>query len=187
MKRILLLTLLSITMYNCSNNKTTDPFVISHNRIGSLTSQTRVNQLDSIFKNDSVVTLNQKNNFLNTKPKIEIYRNDGTKLLILEPRNTEDPNSTIETIQVIDSIYHTQNGLSSNSIFKDIKDQYSISKINNTLSSAVIFMDSIQSYVTIDKKELPAKFKFNTDIKIEASEIPELAKIKHFWIHWDNN
>jgi len=55
------------------------------------------------------------------------------------------------------------------------------------LSAAVIFVDSIQASITIDKKELPSELKFNTDIKIKSSQIPDSAKIKHFLINWDSN
>jgi len=93
----------------------------------------------------------------------------------------------IESIQVIDPRYKTVSGLSVSGVFKDIKESYTITKINNTLSAAVIFVDSIQASITIDKKELPSELKFNTDTKIEASQIPDTAKIKHFLINWDEN
>jgi hypothetical protein len=40
-------------------------------------------------------------------------------------------------------------------------------------------------YVTIDKKELPAELRYDTQARIQASQIPDDAKIKYFMIDWD--
>ncbi len=179
--------LLSVLILGCQKDVEQDPFEISNNRIGLLTNEIKVNQLDSIFANDSIAKRISGDQFLSASNAIEIYEKGGKKLLVLEARKESDPTSTIESIQVIDPRYKTATGLSSNSIFKDLKDQYTISKINNTLSTAVVFVDSIQAYFTIDKKELPRDFQYTTDIKIEASHIPDSAKIKHFWVSWNEN
>ena len=71
------------------------------------------------------------------------------------------------------------------STFKDIQTYYPISRIENTLSSAVIFIDEINAYVTIDKKQLPSKLQFDTDAKIQPSQIPDTAVIKQFWLGWE--
>ncbi|KAA1247172.1 hypothetical protein [Aquimarina sp. RZ0] len=167
--------------------KSQDPFLISNNRIGHLTHKTTLKQLDSIYSNDSIVRNIAGDKLLNTNNEIAIFEKGGKKLLILEVRQKSDINSTIKNIQLIDSRYHTDTGLSPNGTFKNIKDHYTITKITNTLSSAVLFVDSIQASLTIDKKELAADLKFNTDTKIEASQIPDSAKIKHFLISWDEN
>jgi len=172
---------------SCQKSEKQNPFEITNNRIGHLTNETSVQQLDSIFANDSIVKRGIENKSLLSSNLIEIYEKGGAKLLVLEPNAQSDPKAIIESIQIIDPRYKTNKGLSTASVFKDVKEQYAISKINNTLSAAVIFVDSIQAYFTIDKKELPKEFQFNTDRKIESSDIPNSSKIKHFWIHWDKN
>ncbi|WP_062053114.1 hypothetical protein [Aquimarina longa] len=183
-KRIFQICSIALVMYSCQEEQKNDPFTISHNRIGLLTNTTLIKKLDSVFANDSIVKRTNDNQFLNQSNEIEVYEKGGKKLLILEARK-ETTSSTIENIQIIDPRYKTSSGLSSGSVFKDIKDHYQISKINNTLSTAVIFVDSIQAYFTIDKKELPNKFKSTTSIEIKDTDIPDSAKIKHFWINWD--
>ncbi|MDH7445015.1 hypothetical protein [Aquimarina sp. 2201CG14-23] len=187
LKKINYLLLLCLCIVSCQKEKKQDPFEISYNRIGNLTNTVKVKQLDSIYANDSVVRLSKTDRFLSATNTIEIYEKGGAKLLALEPREENDPESSIESIQVIDSRYKTATGLSANSVFKDIKDNYAITKINNTLSTAVIFVDSIQASIAIDKKELPSELRLNTDKKIEASQIPDTAKIKHFLISWDEH
>ncbi|GGX21335.1 hypothetical protein [Aquimarina muelleri] len=177
----------SLFIVSCQKEKQQNPFEITKNRIGLLTNEIKIKQLDSIFAKDSVVRIATNDKYLNNKNEIEVFEKGGAKLLILEPNNEGDSTSTIENIQIIDPRYKTASGLSSNSTFKDIKDHYEISKINNTLSTAVIFIDSIQAYFTIDKKELSKDFEFTTDKKIKVEDIPDSAKIKNFWIHWNSN
>lgn len=184
--RFFLIASISVFIFGCQKEKKQDAFEITNNRIGFLTPEIQVSQLDSIFKNDSIINGSVGNKLLNVN-EIIVHEKGGAKLLILEVKTASDPTSTIENIQVIDPRYKTLSGLSSGSIFKDIKDNYDISKINNTLSTAVIFVDSIQAYFTIDKKELSQEFRQTTDIKIKTSDIPDSAKIKHFWIRWDEN
>jgi len=174
-----------IVLTSCSKEEKQNPFEIDINRIGLLTNEMSVKQLDSIFSKDSIVKKTAVNRSISNANEIEIYEKGGKKLLILEATKQADPEATIQNIQIIDSRYQTSVGLSPSSTFKIIKEHYPISKINNTLSTAVIFVDSIQAYFTIDKKELPQQFKMNTDSKIEITDIPDTAKIKHFWIHWD--
>ena len=176
-----------ILLTSCQKESQPNPFEIAKNRVGLLTNEIQLNQLDSIFANDSIANRKAGNQFLSKSNEIEIYEKGGTKLLVLEAKDESDPTSTIENIQVIDSRYKTASGLSSGSTFKNIKDNYTISKINNTLSTAVIFVDSIQAYFTIDKKELPVTFQNSTDAKITVSDIPDTAKIKHFWISWSEH
>ncbi|UJH89708.1 hypothetical protein LZ575_11615 [Antarcticibacterium sp. 1MA-6-2] len=61
---------------------------------------------------------------------------------------------------------------------------YSISRIENTLNSAVVFIDELNIYLTIDKKELPSSLRFDTDTRITPNQIPDNAPIKHFMISW---
>lgn len=187
-KKISYLLLLILSITSCQKeDKKQDPFEITANKIGYLTNKTQLHQLDSIYTNDSIVRKTASNKLLNTTNEIEIYDKGGEKLLILEARLASDSSSTIKNIQIIDARYKTTSGLTSLGTFKDIKDNYTISKINNTLSAAVVFIDSIQAYITIDKKELPIEVRAGTDTKIEAAQIPDTAKIKHFLISWDKN
>lgn len=180
---ILLVAIASIG-FSCQQGNDNDPFLISHNQIGSLDSEIKVSQLDSIFKNDSVVKVTQQGQFSAGINEIEIYEKGGKKLLILEPNSTAS-DATIKDIQIIDHRFHTDKGLSVDDYFIDIKKNYPISKINNMISTAVIFVDSIQAYITIDKKELPKEYMFNTSAKIKPEVIPDSAKIKYFWVNWD--
>ncbi|MGM1055318.1 MAG: hypothetical protein ACQEWG_05455 [Bacteroidota bacterium] len=182
MKKISILLITIVFIIGCNRNS--DPFLIDNTRVGQLTKEIRINQLDSIFPNDSIVRNISGNEFLNSTNNIEIYDKDGSPLLILEPVQQFDTTSTIGYIQILDPRYETLQGLNINSTFGDVVEQYKISRIENTLSSAVIFIDELNLYLTIDKRELPSSLRYDTDTRITASQIPDNAKIKYFMISW---
>lgn len=182
MRNYLILLLLILTIISCG--KDSNPYLIDSNRVGPLTRESQISQLDSIFRNDSIARSHSGIGTLSTSSEIEIFDRDGTKLLILEPVQQFDSTSTIGYIQVLDPRFETSKGLSTESTFGDIVKHYSISRIENTLSSAVIFIDELNLYLTIDKKDLPSELRYDTDTRINESQIPDRAKIKHFMISW---
>lgn len=182
MKKISILIVAIVFIIGC--NRDSDPFLIDSARVGQLTKEIRINQLDSIFPNDSIVRNTSGNEFLNSTNNIEIYDKDGSPLLILEPVQQFDTTSTIGYIQILDPRYETLKGLNINSTFSNVVEQYQISRIENTLNSAVIFIDELDLYLTIDKRELPSSLRYDSDTRITASQIPDNAKIKYFMISW---
>ncbi|QED38909.1 hypothetical protein FK178_14790 [Antarcticibacterium arcticum] len=179
MKQFSLLSLVLLLLISCGSEDS--PYLIDNTRVGPLTKDIKISQLDSVFKNDSIVRNSsgdkQSNDF-------EIFDRDGTPLLILEPIQQFDSTSTVGYIQVLDSRFATAKGLSPTSTFGEVVKHYSISRIENTLNSAVVFIDELNLYLTIDKKELPSSLRFDTDSRITASQIPDNAKIKYFMISW---
>lgn len=167
---------------SCNNEE--DPFLIDQNRVGLLTKEVQVRELDSIFANDSIVKQINENNYSNGN-EIRVYDKSGKQLLLLEPVQAFDSTSTIGYIRVLDPRFETAKGLNTQSTFKDIVENYSISRIENTLNAAVIFIDKLDIYITIDKKELPAEIRFDTRKRIQPSQIPDDARFKYFMISWE--
>ncbi|NJW54192.1 hypothetical protein [Salinimicrobium oceani] len=183
-KKILLLTIiLGALLFSCEKEQ--DPFLITANSIGALTKDVKINELDSVFANDSLVKQVSSGELYRKSNEIEIYDKTGKKLLLLEPVQAFDSTSTVGFIQVIDPRFKTAKGLGKDSTFKDIIENYTISRIENTLSAAVIFIDDINVYVTIDKKQLPVELRYDTQSRIQAAQIPDNARIKYFMIDWD--
>jgi len=182
MKRLILGSLITISLIACGRDS--DPFLIDSTRVGTLTKEVRINQLDSVFSEDSIVRSGSGNEFLNSNNEIQIFDKEGKPLLILEPIQQFDSTSTIGYMQILDSRFQTEKGLSNMSTFGEVVENYQISRIENTINSAVVFIDELNLYLTIDKKELPASLRFDTDAKISASQIPDNAKIKYFMVSW---
>ena len=179
-----ILLLIAIISLCSSCEKEINPFLISNQNIGHLTDSTQVKDLESVFINDSIYKFISGDEFTGNTNDIEIYEKGGTPLLVLSPSQSLDSTSTIRTVKVVDPRYTTAKGLTSNGTFKNIKDNYKISNIQNTLRNIIVSVNEINAYFTIDKNELPANMRFDMNLKIEAIQIPESAKIKNFYLYW---
>ncbi|GAA3637524.1 hypothetical protein [Flavivirga jejuensis] len=179
------LSLIIISLLFSSCKKEQDPFEIGKQHIGSLTDSTQIKDLKLIFANDSLTTFISGGEFVVNKNNIDVFEKGGKKLLILTPKQVLDSTATIGSIQVIDPRYKTDKGISTLSTFKDISNTYKISKINNLINSVLIIVNDFNASFVIDKKELPANLRFNMDVKIEATHIPDNAKIKYFFLNWN--
>lgn len=174
--------LLAILVLLTSCKKEEDPFLIKKQNIGLLTDSTQVKHLRTIFPSDSVVI--DKPNGFNQDNTIEVLNKEGKQLLLLTPKKRKDSTSTIETVQVKDPQFKTKKGITTLSTFKDISSNYKITHIDNLINSVVVSVDEINASFTIDKKELPGNARFDMNLHIDASMIPDKAKIKYFMIHW---
>ena len=183
-KKALLILGLCATIISCTSDEE-NPFLITPTQVGVLKKEIRIDQLDSIFKNDSIVRQTSGPQDFRTTDEIKIFGEDGEALMSLEPLQEFDSTSTIGYIRILDPRYETKNGLNINSTFKNITENYAISRIENTINSAVVFLDEINAYITIDKNQLPSNLRYDTDTKIMASQIPDDAKIKYFMIYWN--
>lgn len=181
------LTLIALGLALLSCEKKVNPFEIAPDHIGSLTSSSTVQELETIFANDSIVKHIAGDEFIGNSNEIEIYDKQGNQLLILEATQEFDSTATIKSVRVVDPRFKTANGFGASSTFKDLQSNYKVSKITNTLSVAMVNIDELNAYVAINKKELPKEFLFDTKTQIEAVHIPDSAKIKYFWLDWDKN
>lgn len=182
-KTVFLGAIVALLFVQCG--KDSDPFLIKNGAIGNLNNKIMIKQIDSIFAEDSIVKIHSSPNALETQGEVEIYEKGGKKLLLLSPENETDPNATITNIQVFDSRYKTEKGLNTLSTFKDIKANYTIDNIQTTINAAVVFLKDSDVYLTIDKKSLPEELRYDMNLKIEASQIPDSALIKYFMIGWE--
>jgi len=174
----------SVLIMVTSCNTKIDKFLMSHHHIGELTDSTQVKDLEAVFIDDSIVKNIAGDEFLGRTNDIEVFEKGGKQLLVLTPTEALDSTSTIRTIKIIDDRFRTLKGLTINSTFGDIKTNYKISSIQNTLKNVVIFTSDSNFFFTIDKNELPSELRFDMSKKIEAVQIPDQSKIKYFMIGW---
>lgn len=168
----------------CQPSKTDQSLLIQPNQIGSLQKDMPIYSLDAIFKNDSVVKRSVNSRF-SSQDEFIVYSKEGRERLILIPKKGFDSTSTIANIQIKDSLFQTSKGLSTNSTFKDIQEHYKISRIENTLRTAVIFLNEQNLYLSIDKEFVSGDAKYNTNLPIAPSQIQDQATIKHLYLGWD--
>lgn len=181
-KALLAISLILFVFFSCKQEQ--DPFQIGKQHIGLLTDSTQVKDLKTIYANDSLVNYNG-NQFTGIINDIEIFEKGGKKLLSLSPRKQVDSTSYIQSVRVFDPRFKTDKNISTESTFKDIADNYTISSIDNLINTIVVSVNEMNISFTIDKKELPANMRFNTGLSIEATHIPDHAKIKYFFLNWN--
>lgn len=181
-KSIYYLLIILLLVVSCESEP--DPYLIGKQHVGLLTDSTQVKDLEMVFPNDSIVKPVQGDEFSGNKSDIEIFEKGGKKLLVLDPSQVLDSTAVIESVQIIDPRYKTDKNISTLSTFKDINDNYKISRISNLINTVVVFVDDINASFAIDKEELPSSLRFDMNLKIEKTQIPDKAKIKYFMIYW---
>lgn len=170
-----------LILTQCQKDK--DLFLISSGKIGHLTKETKLTQLDSIFASDSVVRISSSGSYFNSDAsQIEIYEKGGTKLLQLTAKENSTPQIT--NIQVFDSRYKTEKGLHLNSTFKEVKKKYSVKNIHNGLQNLVVSLEDSDVYITIDKVFLSDTLRNNFGAAIQPGDIPDNATFKFFMVGW---
>jgi hypothetical protein len=181
MKKIILLLLLSIVFIQC---KKENNFTIDKNQLGKLTSMTQINELESIFAKDSLVSNLGEGDFANAEyDEYLVFEKGGKHMLTIIPSEQHDSTSTIESIQIFDNRYKTIKGLNVSSTFNDIVENYTVNKVESTFTTAVLFIDELDATIAIDKKDLGIN-EFGMD-KVRLDQIPDMAKIKYFTIWFD--
>ena len=179
-----IIALVSVTLLFIQCKEEINPFLISNDSVGALTRGMTIKEIDSTFAQDSIVKLYAQNEELPTQGEVEIYEKNGTKLVSISPVTNNDPDALISNFQFFDPSYKTDKGLNLSSTFKDIKANYKISNIETTISTVVIFLEDNDLFINIDKNELPENFRYNPNLVIDVTNIPDEAKIKYFMLSW---
>lgn len=165
---------------SCAEKDTT--FLITENSIGPLQKSTALDELESIYSQDSVVRDTFRSNLGSKTGKVKVFEKGGKHLLTLTPNQDSIPG--IENIRIFDARYTSDKGIGLESTFGDIRAQYAIKKIVTTLNSVVVFPKQSNLYFTIDKAELPESLRY-TSSSVEAVQIPDNAKVKYLMIGWE--
>ena len=173
-----------VFLSSCKEENTINPFAVSKHQVGFLNDSTQVKDVKALFANDSIVNYKEDDSFAGGINTIDIYEKGGNQLLSISPTEALDSTATISSIRLIDPKYKTDKNISSISTFKDINDNYKISKISNLINSIVVKVNELDATFTIDKKELPMNMRFDMDMKIDPIQIPDNAKVKFFIVYF---
>ena len=173
-----------LLMVSCGDS---NKFNIEKGKVGNLSQKTTMLELETIFKNDSIVkNLSEGakgNNYLQDDDEYLIYEKGGKHLLTIIPKEPLDSVSTIKSVEIHDARYKTGSGVNLNSNFLEVKTNINVNKVESTFSSATLFIDELNATIAIDKEELGLN-SFSTQ-KVVLDQIPDLAKIKSFVV-WFN-
>lgn len=176
--------LITVVFVSCNDHS---KFVIEKGKVGKLTSETTIKDLNTIFAKDSIVsTLSEGalgDDYFQDDDSYQIYEKGGKHLLTVVPKEQLDSTSTIKRVEIHDSRYHTKQNVNLNSTFSEINANNPKIRVESTLQSVTLFLDEINATVAIDKKELGLS-DFSTQ-KITLEQIPDLARMKSFIIWFD--
>ncbi len=179
----LIVIVVSLCIVSCNNN---NKFKIEKGKVGLITGKTTIQDLETIFKKDSIVkNLSEGavgDNYFQDDDKYLIFEKGGRHLLTIVPKEQLDSTSTIKSIEIHDNRYKTETGVSLKSTFSEIS-AFNNLKPESTLQSVTLFLDELNATITIDKEELGLK-NF-TSQKVSLAQIPDLAKVKSFVV-WFN-
>jgi len=172
-KKIVLRCVLCLLVVSCTKQNT----LIALNRVGDITNNTTLKQLESIFKNNKVVdrlktpSFKVDNLYVSTDDTYLVCNEDDKILLAITPVNALDVNSTIKSITVFDHEFKTKGGVNVLSSFAELQMHHSIEKLEASFSSVTVFVKDINTTFTMDKKDIGLDdFKLGTIIE---SQIPE--------------
>ena len=157
-------------------------FLIQAEQVGPLTRGMPLDSIEIVFQNDSIVRDTTPKVLGSMRNKILVYEKGGAQLLTLTAGT--DSLQPIENIQIHDPRYKTQGGIGISSTFNEIKEVYEIRKVVTSLNNVVIFVKNSDIYFTISKDELPGSLRYNTNLNIEAVQIPDKAKLKYIMVGW---
>lgn len=187
LKKITYLLFITILFIQCSNE---NQYLIQKGKVGAISQETTVQDLRSIFENDSIVSHLEKDVLKNgnslfsaMNDEYEIFASSGEKLLEISPVDKNDSISKIKSIQIFDPKYKTESGIGMLSLFKDIHMNYTVNKVESSFTSVTLFIDELNATIAIDKDDLGLK-KFNRE-EVKLEQIPDNSKIKYFTI-WLN-
>lgn len=178
MKKILIIV---ISFFLISCQTTDDQHLITSESVGLISKSTTVNELSKLYPNDSLDKLQLDNNLSSIKTKYVLYSKEGDKLLELEPESSADT-SKIAQIEVISPKFKTNKGLNTNSNFKEVYDNYTISSIQKTLVNVIINLKKEGIYLALDNENLPDDIKYDDEAVVKSNQIPDDAPIKYFWV-----
>ena len=177
MKKVIVIIVLSLIFIQCGN---LDDDIIAKNQVCILNNKTQIEELEAIFKKDSMVKLPEDSDIIR---EYKIYEDGGKHILTIKPSFESDTSKTIESIQVFSDKYMTERGITTASVFSEVLDTYSISKIEPTFSTATLFIDEINATIALDKEDLRID-EFDMR-KISQDQIPDNARIKYITIWFD--
>lgn len=176
MKKILYI-IIAFTFLQCNKQNFS---LIKKGAVGEITKTTTEQDLEKIYKNDSIVKIPEGEDFVN---EYAIYKRGGKHLLSIFPKFPRDTISFVERVQIYSPLYKTESGVSTVSTYSDITAHYSINKIDPTFTTAIVYIDELNGTFALDKKDLGLdEFDLN---KISKDQIPDLASIKYITIWFE--
>lgn len=175
MKKLIAVLVLTILFIGCGQDNST---LIVKNQLGKINKSTSLEELDKMFKNDSIERLPKGEELTR---QYSVFGADGKQKLVFVTKLQNDSIKGLELVKIYSDTYLTEKGISTSSSFGEISGSYTINKIEPSFSAAILFVDEINATISLNKKDLNLdEFDMNP---IRQDQIPDEASI-HYITLW---
>lgn len=163
--------------------------LIARNQLGVLNNSTKIFEIESLLKSDSIVKNNAKDAYggmiNSTIGEVNVFSTTGEELLTIKPHGALDSLAHIKNIRVLNNRYKTKNGITIGSSFAEVKKHHDVSNIQSSPRSIIITLEDLNAFVSFDRKVLSGDVRFDMDTDIKPTMIPEDAKVNRFWLNFE--
>lgn len=91
----------------------------------------------------------------------------------------------VNRVIVLNPLFHTAQDITTVSTFGDIKQAYSITRIEPDMKDVVVVVDDLRASFSIPKSKLPATWWDEKTKTVNSSQIPSSAPIRTFILRWE--
>ena len=159
---------------------------VTKNSIGDITSEMT---LEDIFKRVPAAQIELKEEqgeFADDKYDVyTIYTRYFEPLFSISPKKRADMKQRVNRVIVLNPLFHTAQDITTVSTFGDIKQAYSITRIEPDKKDIVVVVDDLRASFSIPKSKLPATWWDEKTKTINSSQIPSSAPIRNFVLRWE--
>jgi hypothetical protein len=178
--KYLITSLIFIFALSCARH---DDKIISKDKVGKITSETKISDIGNLFKRDSIAVHKSQSGeaattkFLKEDDTYQIYSRQGKLLLTVTPVENGNPDAKIKSVEVSSGDYHTEAGLNIHAPFKDFANRYTL-ELTPALSSVMVEVKELDATFLVRLKNPNPDLLGNKDALLQS--IPDMADIEHF-------
>lgn len=158
---------------------------ITKNSIGDITSEMT---LEDILKRvpAAQIELKEEGEFADDKYDVyTIYTRYFEPLLSISLKKYADMKQRVNRVIVLNPLFHTAQDITTASTFGDIKQAYSITRIEPDKKDIVVVVDDLRASFSIPKLKLPATWWDEKTKTVNSSQIPSSVPIRTFILRWE--
>lgn len=156
--------------------------LVAKEKVGKITKKTTERDIYNLFKSDSIVTDTVAPLSSLDEKRLKIFSKEGKKQLEVT-FTKQDSLFAINNVQLFSDEYKTKKGISIRSNFNDVHKNYTINSVEATFSSIILFIDELNTTISINKSQAGIP-QFSTQ-KVKLEQIPDATKINYFTV-WFN-
>ena len=177
MKKLIAVLVLTILFVGCGQDNDT---LIVKNQLGKINKSTSIEELDKMFKNDSIEKLPKGDELTR---QYSVFGLDGKQKLVFVTKLKNDSIKGLELVKIYSDGYLTEKGISTASTFGEVSGNYTINKIEPSFSAAILFVDEINATISLNKSDLNLD---EFDMRpIREDQIPDEASINYITLWFE--